>query len=47
MTTALYITADQNGEMAVVEMVPQIPGQMNLDNEVQQSPKVLKLVANR
>lgn len=47
VTTSLYITADHNGEMAVVEMVPQIPGQMNFDNEEQQSPKVLKLVANR
>lgn len=47
VATALYITNDTNGEMAVVEMVPQIPGQMNMDNEEQHNPKVLKLVVNR
>jgi len=47
VTTSLFITSDTNGEMAVVEMVPQIPGQMNLDNEEQISPKVLRLVVNR
>ena len=44
VTTALYMTTDGNGEMAVVEMVPQIPGQMSLDGSEQAVPKILKLV---
>lgn len=46
VTTSLYVTNDHNGEMAVVEMVPQIPGQMNLEEQEQQAPPVLKLIAN-
>lgn len=42
--TALYITADGNGEMAVVEMTPQIPGQQRMDGGEQDSPRILKLV---
>ncbi len=42
--TSLYITSDRNGEMQVVEMVPQIPGQMNLSGGAQPEPKILKLV---
>ena len=44
VTTALFITTDGNGKMAVVEMVPQIPGQMGIDGSEQTSPKILKLV---
>lgn len=44
VNTALYITNDTNGEMAVVEMVPEIPGQLNFDNQEQQTPPVLRLV---
>lgn len=44
VTTALFITSDHNGEMAVVEMVPEIPGQLNMDNEEQHAPHVLRLV---
>lgn len=43
IATSLYITADGNGEMAVVEMVPQIPGQQAMDGSEQSAPKVLKL----
>lgn len=47
VTTSLYITNDADGEMAVVEMVPQVPGQQNLYNgEAQEQPKILKLVQN-
>lgn len=47
VTTSLYITNDADGEMAVVEMVPQVPGQQNLYNkDVQEQPKILKLVQN-
>ena len=44
VTTALFITSDSNGEMVVAEMVPQIPGQMNLGGGVQENPKILNLV---
>lgn len=43
--TTLGIAADKNGEMVIVETVPQIPGQMNLDGEKQASPKLLKIAA--
>lgn len=43
--TTLGIAADWNGEMVIVETVPQIPGQMNLDGGVQEAPKLLKLAA--
>ena len=39
VATALCITSDGNGEM-----VPQIPGQMNMDGTQQEAPKILKLV---
>lgn len=43
--TTLGITADQNGEMLIVEVVPQVPGQMNMDGEEQTAPKLLKIAA--
>lgn len=46
VATSLYVTNDHNGELAVVEMVPQIPGQMNFEQEEQQAPMRLKLVSN-
>lgn len=48
VTTSLYITSDPDtGEMAVVEMVPQIPGQLDVGGAEQEGPKVLKFVAQR
>ena len=48
VTTSLCITNDfATGEMCVAEMVPQVPGQMNMGGDVQESPKILKLVAAR
>ena len=47
VTTSLCITNDFNGEMCVAEMVPQVPGQVNMGGDVQESPKILKLVAAR
>ena len=43
--TTLGIAADKNGDMVIVETVPQIPGQMNLDGEEQAAPKLLKIAA--
>ena len=44
--TSLFITNDGNGEMAVVEMGPEIPGQLGLDNEEQPKAQILQLVSN-
>lgn len=43
--TTLAITADHNGEMMIAEMTPQVPGQVSLDGDVQEAPKLLKLAA--
>ena len=43
VTTSLCITSDHNGEMVVAEMVPQIPGQVAIGGDVQESPRILKL----
>lgn len=44
--TSLYITGDECGEVTAVEMIPNIPGQMNLIGEIQEPAPVLKLVKN-
>lgn len=45
VVTALYLTgAPGTGEITAVEMVPQIPGQMNFEGHEQESPAVLKLI---
>lgn len=44
VATALYVTSDGNGELVVAEMVPQVPGQMNMDGTQQEATKLLKLV---
>lgn len=44
VSTALMITSDGNGEMVIAEMVPQIPGQLNLNGGEQEQPKLLRLV---
>lgn len=47
LVTMLYVTNDQNGEMAVVEAVPQVPGQTALGGEEQEEPKVLNFYQKR
>lgn len=44
VSTQMMITADGNGEMVVAEMVPQIPGQLNMSGGEQEQPKILRLV---
>lgn len=44
VNTSLYITGDENGEMVVAELVPQVPGQVSMEGKIQESPKLLKLV---
>ncbi len=47
VSTSMMITSDGNGEMVVAEMVPQIPGQLNMSGGEQAQPKILKLVASK
>lgn len=44
VSTSLYVGGDENGEVQVYEMVPQIPGQQQLDGDEQQSPAILKII---
>lgn len=50
VATSLYVTGDSNGdsngELVVAEMVPQVPGQLNMDGTQQEQPKLLKLVTH-
>lgn len=46
VATSLYVTGDANGELVVAEMVPQVPGQLNMDGTQQELPKLLKLVSH-
>lgn len=43
VTTALAFVGDSNGEMQLVEMLPQVPGQIAMSGDEQPKPKVLKL----
>lgn len=42
VATALYVTSDGNGELVVAEMVPQVPGQMNM--AVEEMAEVTKAI---
>ena len=43
VTTSLYITNQPGtGEMVVAEMVPQIPGQMDMNGSEQEQPNIIK-----
>jgi hypothetical protein len=44
VATSLYVTNDESGNVAVVELTPQIPGQLNLDGGEQEAPVRLRLV---
>ena len=46
VSTSLYVTDDENGKLVVAEMVPQVPGQMNMDGTQQEQPKLLKLATH-
>ena len=43
VTTSLAFVGDVNGEMQLVEMLPQVPGQIAMNGSEQPRPKVLKL----
>lgn len=43
--TSLVITADSNGEMMLAEIVPQVPGQISMNGDEQEKPKILKIAA--
>ncbi len=43
--TSLYVTGDNvTGEVQVVELVPEIPGQIGMTGNEQEAPSVLKLI---
>lgn len=45
VTTSLYIAGnDSTGEVQAVEMVPQVPGQIDVFGQEQEAPHTLKLV---
>lgn len=39
---SVAVMPDHNGELSLVEMVPQIPGQVNMSNEEQREPTVIQ-----
>lgn len=43
--TSLVVTADEHGEMMLAEIVPQVPGQVSMNGDVQEAPKILKIAA--
>ena len=43
-TTLWAAGDDSTGECQVVEMVPQVPGQMSMDGEEQEAPASLKII---
>lgn len=47
VSTALAFVPNPEGEAVLVEMVPQVPGQMSLEGSEQSAPKLLKLSAAR
>lgn len=45
LTTSLYVLGGSDtGEMCVVEMIPQIPGQLELNGAEQERPPQLKII---
>lgn len=44
VATSLYITGDANGEVTAVEMVPNVPGQMDMLGGEQEPAPVLRIV---
>lgn len=43
--TSLVVTADENGEMMLAEIIPQVPGQISMTGDVQETPKILNIAA--
>ena len=46
VSTSLFITGDEQGEVTAVEMVPNIPGQLDFTGGEQEPAPVLKIVKN-
>lgn len=46
VSTSLFITGDEQGEVTAVEMVPNIPGQLDFTGDEQEPAPVLKIVKN-
>lgn len=41
--TSLYVGSNSDGEILATELVPNIPGQIGINDEVQESPKIIKI----
>ena len=46
VATALFVSGDNLGEVHAVEMVPNIPGQMDMSGMEQEPAPILKIVKN-
>lgn len=46
VSTSLWITGDMQGDVTAVEMVPNIPGQLDVFGDEQKPAPVLKIVKN-
>ena len=46
VATSLFITGDGQGEVTAVEMVPNVPGQLDFNGDEQEPAPVLKLIKN-
>ncbi len=46
VATSLFITGDEQGEVTAVEMVPNIPGQLDFTGGEQEPAPVLKIIKN-
>lgn len=46
VATSLFITGDEQGEVTAVEMVPNIPGQLDFTGGEQEPAPVLRIVKN-
>lgn len=44
LATALYVMADEEGEMQVYEATPQAPGQLSMFGKEQEEPAILRVV---
>lgn len=45
--TSLCIVGGENGDMQVAELVPQIPGQIDIGGNEQTAPKILRIAGNK
>lgn len=47
IASSLVITSDGLGEMMVAEITAQVPGQMNIDGDEQEAPRILRIAGQK